>query len=388
MIADDPRSTTATDRSNPPFQTGVLSVVKHDYLPRAIAAHPRFELKFVADDDDRPDWTHERNQLFADEFGIPYLRDIAKAIELYDLDAMVVSPEAERHCDLAVRAAEAGLHIVVDKPLSTGLEECDRLIDAIDRNGVQCLVWNRNLLPALVQAREAIDSKRIGRLAAIHCDFYFSKDAGPPIGSRAKGDPPIDWLQRQLEAHADGSDGGVGTEAMGELQVEGIYPLAYIRMLTGGARVNRVFARTSAHFHQAHADNDVDDLATVTLEMDYAIIGSLCIGRIGAAAHPDIGEIKLHLVGDKGAMVVSEARPEIAIYHKNQPPTEFKHRRLADENSYLLAENFAHAIDYNLPPVLDARGARDICATVLAALESAKTGKPVEVKNLPQSSRE
>lgn len=35
---------------------------------------------------------------------------------------------------------------------------------------------------------------------------------------------------------------------------------------------------------------------------------SFNFGRIGAAAHPDIGEIKLHLVGDRGAMVVAEAR--------------------------------------------------------------------------------
>ena len=32
------------------FRAGVLSVVKHDYLPRAVAAHPRFELLVVADD--------------------------------------------------------------------------------------------------------------------------------------------------------------------------------------------------------------------------------------------------------------------------------------------------------------------------------------------------
>ena len=73
------------------------------------------------------------------------------------------------------------------------------------------------------------------------------------------GDPPMNWLERQIEAHADGSDGGVGNEAMGELQIEGIYPLAYIRMLTGCA-VQRVFARTASHFHQAHVDNNVDDL--------------------------------------------------------------------------------------------------------------------------------
>lgn len=34
-----------TDRTKLPFRVGVLSVVKHDYLPRAIAAHPPFEFK-------------------------------------------------------------------------------------------------------------------------------------------------------------------------------------------------------------------------------------------------------------------------------------------------------------------------------------------------------
>ena len=96
---------------------------------------------------------------------------------------------------------------------------------------------------------------------------------------------------------------------MGELQIEGIYPLAYIHALTGSA-VRRVFARTTAHFHQAHFDHGVEDLATVTLEMDRDIVGTLCIGRIGASSHPDTGEIKIHLLGSQGALVISESRPE------------------------------------------------------------------------------
>ena len=68
------------------FRAGVFSVVKHCYLPRAVAAHPRFELVVVTDDADQPDWVHKRNQKFADEFGIPYVRDLAKAIAEYDLD--------------------------------------------------------------------------------------------------------------------------------------------------------------------------------------------------------------------------------------------------------------------------------------------------------------
>ena len=113
------------------YKALVLSVVKHAYLPLAVAAHPRFDLVAVADDPSNPDWVHQRNQKFADQFDIPYLQDVEKALSEYDLDLAVVSSEAERHCDLAIRAANAGLNIISDKPMSNRLSECDRLVAAI-----------------------------------------------------------------------------------------------------------------------------------------------------------------------------------------------------------------------------------------------------------------
>ncbi len=361
------------------FRCAVLSVAKHDYVARGVAAHPRFELAVVADDADQPGWVHERNQQFADEFGIPYARDVERAMAEYHTQVAVVSPEAERHCDLSVRAANSGLHIVQDKPMSNRLAECDRLVEAVERNRVKFLMWNRNFLPALLHARDKIAAGAIGRPYAIHVDFYFSKDAGPPKGSRRPGDPPINWLEFQIAAHVDGSDGGLGRAPMGELQVEGIYPLAYIRMLTG-VEVTRVFARTTAHFHQICVDNDVEDLATVTLEMEGGLVGSLCIGRIGAASHPDIGEIKIHVLGTAGALVISEARPEVGVYYRGQPATEFRRRRVAVDNDYLLMENFAGAIARDGETILDARAGRAICAVVLAALDSGRTGTAAEVQ--------
>ena len=80
-------------------------------------------------------------------------------------------------------------------------------------------------------------------------------------------------------------------------------------------------------------------------------------------------------------MVVSEARPEVTIHYRDQPGLEFKNRRVADTNNYLLAENFARAIDGTEKPILDARAARNICATVLAAVKSGKTGQATSVNN-------
>ena len=223
-----------------------------------------------------------------------------------------------------------------------------------------------------------LESGRIGELYAIHSDFYFAKDAGPPKDPNQPKKPPINWLERQMDAHKDGSDGGVGADPMGELKIEGIYPLAYIRMLTG-VDVRQVFARTTAHFHQACVDNDIEDLATVTLEMDQGILGTLCIGRIGAASHPDIGEIKIHVLGSEGALVISEARPEVSVYYRGQLATEYPHQRVADDNNFQLPENFAQAIDTDGDTILDARAGRAICATVQAAIDSGRSDTPVTV---------
>jgi len=364
--------------SSSKFRFVALSVVKHAYVPRAMAAHPRFEPAVVADDPDRPDWVHERNEQFAREFDIPYIRDVGHAIADFGAQVAVVSSEAERHCDLSVRAANVGLHIVQDKPMSNRVSECDRVVEAVERNGVKFLLWNRNYLPALVQARQAVESGKIGTPYAIHVDFYFAKDAGPPKGTRKPKAAPVNWLERQIKAHSDGSDGGVGHEPMGELKIEGIYPLAYIQMLTG-VDVRRVFARTTAHFHQANVDNNIEDLATVTLEMDGGILGTLCIGRIGAASHPDIGEIKIHILGSDGALVISEARPEVSIYYRGQPTTDYPHLRIADDNNYQLAQDLAQAIDTDGDTILNARAGRAICATVQAAIDSGRSGIPVDV---------
>jgi predicted dehydrogenase len=173
--------------------------------------------------------------------------------------------------------------------------------------------------------------------------------------------------------------GGLGREPMGELAIEGIYPLGYVRMVTD-APVRRVFARSAAHFHQLNADNRVEDLASVTLEMDGGVVGSLAIGRIGAASHPSGGEIKLRVLGSEGALVVNEALPEVLVCYRNQPDREPRQRRVSADNDFRLADDFARAIDTDGTTVLDLRASFAIFATVEAALESCRSGQLVEVR--------
>src|SRR5262245_12552454 len=109
------------------FRCAVLSAVKHDYVARGVASHPRFELAVVADDPGVPQWAHERNQQFADAFHIPYVRDVEKALREHDVQVAIVSPEGERHCELSIRAAKAGKHVIQDKPLAVSRSAVDEL---------------------------------------------------------------------------------------------------------------------------------------------------------------------------------------------------------------------------------------------------------------------
>jgi len=369
---------TSLSSSDSIFRVAVLSVVKHDYVPKGLASHPRFEPVVVADDAIQPDWIHERNQHLADELSIPYVRDVDAALNNFGAQVACVSPEAERHADLSVRAADAGLHIVQDKPMSTRVSECDRVVEAVERNDVKFMMWNREMLPALLHARQELSNGTIGLPRAIHVDFYFASDAGPLKETDGRRGAKINWLTALKAAHIDGSDGGVGKSPMGELQVEGIYPLSHIRLISG-AKVQRVFARATAHFHQRHVDNQVEDLASVTLEMERGIVSTLCIGRIGQAKHSSGGEIKIRVLGTMGGLVIDEPRPQVRVFYNGQKRADPADRRVGADADWLLMENFAQAIDTNGETILDARSGRDIAATVEAAMDSARTGRPVIV---------
>src|SRR3984893_5582173 len=59
---------------------------------------------------------------------------LAPALENPDVDIVIVSTPSGAHMESAVAAAEAGKHVVVEKPLGVTLERCDRIIKACDRN--------------------------------------------------------------------------------------------------------------------------------------------------------------------------------------------------------------------------------------------------------------
>src|ERR1035438_1799577 len=82
------------------------------------------------------------------------------------------------HVPWSIRAAEAGKHVLCEKPISLTVAECRTLIDVRDRTGVKIgEAFMVRTHPQWLRAREIVRSGQIGDLRAIMCAFsYFNRD--------------------------------------------------------------------------------------------------------------------------------------------------------------------------------------------------------------------
>ena len=99
----------------------------------ALAAHPDAELVAV--------WGRDpaRTEAFADRFGIRGYGDLERLLAEVDAVAVAVPPDVQ--AELAVRAAAAGRHLLLDKPLALSLDGAERVAGAVAANRVASLVF-------------------------------------------------------------------------------------------------------------------------------------------------------------------------------------------------------------------------------------------------------
>lgn len=92
-------------------------------------------------------------------------RTLDEALATPGVDVVTICTPSGTHADLAIRAARAGKHVIVEKPIALTLEQADRMIDACDHAGVKLFVVKQNRWNRPVQAaRRALESGRLGTI--------------------------------------------------------------------------------------------------------------------------------------------------------------------------------------------------------------------------------
>jgi predicted dehydrogenase len=195
---------------------GLLSTANiNEALIGPIRQAARSELRGVASRD------QAKAQAYAAAQGIP--RAYGSYEEMLadpEIDAVYISLPNSLHCEWAVAAAEAGKHILCEKPIAVTLDEFDRMAAAAEANGVtlfEAFMYLHH--PQTRTALSIVESGRLGGLQNVHTWFHFYL-------------APENSANIRLNAGLSG----------GSLWDVGVYPNSLAITMTGGQAPASVFA--------------------------------------------------------------------------------------------------------------------------------------------------
>jgi predicted dehydrogenase len=206
--------------------------------------------------------------------GLPVEADIHDALERWHPQAVVVATPTSKHLDVAIPAADAGCHLLIEKPLSHSLEGIKELRQAVGRGGGRVLVgFQFRFHPGLQAAKRLLDEGAIGR----------------PLSARVEwGEYLPDWhpwedYRRGYSARAD-LGGGVTLTLC--------HPFDYLRWLLG--EVTGVCGTTA---RLGGLDIDVEDTAEVVLLFSGSAVASVHLDYLRRpACH------RLEVIGTQGCL--------------------------------------------------------------------------------------
>ncbi len=115
----------------------------------------------------------ERGRAAAKQYSLDFREDVEAVLTDPAIDAVIITMETNRHADFIERAAAAGKHILCQKPMATTLEDCDRIIKAVNESGVKfSMGYQMRHDPVNQKIKDLLDSGAVGKIAVVrrrHC---------------------------------------------------------------------------------------------------------------------------------------------------------------------------------------------------------------------------
>ncbi|MEX2753542.1 MAG: Gfo/Idh/MocA family protein [Candidatus Freyarchaeota archaeon] len=109
------------------------------------------------------DVNYENAKKLADIYNLTVSRNYQDIMKNDDIDAVLITLPHHLHAELTVAAAEAGKHILCEKPMAPTLEECDKMIKAARKAGVKLMIAeNHRFLPAHQLIKKTLETGLIG----------------------------------------------------------------------------------------------------------------------------------------------------------------------------------------------------------------------------------
>jgi len=183
--------------------------------------------------------------------GLPVFTDLGEALAQKP-DGVVVSNPSSEHMKVAIPAALAGCHLLIEKPLSTDLDEIGNLRKAVEATGARALAgFHFRHHPVLKRIKKLLESGEIGTVLSAKAHW----------GEYLPGWHPWEDYRQSYAARKDLGGGVVNTLS---------HPLDYLRWLAGEVRgVSALTGRVSS------LEIDVEDNAEITLAFESGAFGTV-----------------------------------------------------------------------------------------------------------------
>lgn len=284
-----------------------------------------------------------------------------------DIDIVTIGTPSGAHMEPAVAAANAGKHVIIEKPLEITLKRCDKIIEACEKNNVKCsAIFPSRFHDSAVKMKKAIDSGRFGRLTL--------------------GDSYVKWFRTQQYYDSGAWRGTWELDGGGALMNQAIHSVDILTWLMGP--IVEITAHTATLAHERIA---VEDTAVATLKFENGALGVI---EASTAAYP--GYLKrIEISGSEGTAVMEEedlkvwdfakpTRQDAAILEAMQQkkstgggasdPTAIGHHGHA-----LQFRDMIKAIKNDTTPAVDGHEGRRSVEIILGIYKAAETGKVVKL---------
>lgn len=314
-------------------------------------------------------WDHDtaRGMAGAESYGIPFVSDLEAILRRSEIDCVIVTTETNRHADTAIAALEAGKGVLLEKPMATTLQDCDRIIEAVSRTGQWfSMAFHTRVDPQNVAMRDLVRSGSVGRLGFVRRRHSLSL-----LFNKGFVEGPTRW---HLSPEAN----------VGMFFDASVHALDWLYWTIGEPPVT-----VMAEIDNVLTDVAPDDTGAAVLRFPSGLMATLLTSSVCLA-----GENTTEIYGDEGVIIQNHGdgpstavRPEGAIgvklYQQQKahlgwqdlglPLAPSQGRRIAD-----LTRPFVDAFRRG-ETLCSATEGRVSVATALACYESAATGRRVTI---------
>ncbi len=223
--------------------------------------------------------------------------DYESFLQHSDLDIITIATPSGAHLEPAIAAADAGKHVICEKPLEVTLERIDAMITACKKNGVILAgIHPRRFLASVTEFKKAVEAGRLGQIAMV--DAY------------------IKWHRSQEYYDSGAWRGTWQLDGGGALMNQSIHTIDLLYYLAGDIRSLCAFAK-----RQIHERIEVEDIAVAILEFENGAIGVIegstnCYSTTGHGA-------EVHICGSDGSVFMQDDKLKV---------WDFKHKLAKDHD--------------------------------------------------------